>query len=475
MKKLIIALVVVFVIGFAIFTFMLLDEDDANSKKDLTLMNLDEVSLPLCTASPKVPDTDVTYYVAANEQGADNERCDGLAPTNEGNNHCPFKDFTSPRVREKLFLTPEGNYGTNSVTIKVRKGTYFIHPLKLFPDEPVQPLLINADGQTERESVILMSYDGEEAIIDGSCPSNLRTCDYPENPGKIWTILEIYGSHVIIQGLTFNNAYGRNIQIGSINTHIRCNKLIGSYGSDSDSIKAVSDEGPVYIYGNEFSGPYEQALDGTRARNWIIENNAVHDGTKGFGFKFGARNIIIRNNHFFDLKEKALDLGGDGSTSHVNEYEAYDIHADANTIERVEKAVEFAHCYNCTFNNNSVTRAKVGIHFGEEHPGHPDGCQNGRGCLPSTKAKISNNRFRDLRDPEGKFNNVFIVADPARILNLEASNNLYCVPDGEQPLFWRGGVVPQDLIRDLAVWQEKSNTDQNSQIAKTTDLKCKDW
>ena len=196
------------------------------------------VVLPACTESLVVPNTDVIYYVATNEPGADNQRCDGLSPTNEGNNRCPFKDFTSPSVREKLFLTPDGNFGTKSVTVKVRKGTYFIHPLRLFPKEPLQPLMINANGQSDRESVILMNYNGEKAVLDGSCPTSFSTCNYPDAPGKIWTLLEIYGSNVIVQGLTFDNAYGRNIQIGSANTHIRCNKLIGSYSSDSDSKKS---------------------------------------------------------------------------------------------------------------------------------------------------------------------------------------------------------------------------------------------
>src|SRR3989338_10123337 len=209
-------------------------------------------------------------------------------------------------------------------------------------NERRRQLLINANGQSENESVVLMNYNGEQAILDGTCPSNISGCDFPENPGKIWTILEIYGSNIIIQGLTFDNAYGRNIQIGAADTHIRCNKLIGSYGSDSDSIKATSGEGPVYIYGNEFSGPNEQAIDGTKARDWIIENNTVRDGG-GFGFKFGARNVLIRNNRFtslnLKLKRATIALGADGSSNHANEYEAYDIRAEGNIFDGVNYAV----------------------------------------------------------------------------------------------------------------------------------------
>ena len=38
------------------------------------------------------PTAATTYYLAIGEPGADNEACDGLAPTDEGGGHCPFKD-----------------------------------------------------------------------------------------------------------------------------------------------------------------------------------------------------------------------------------------------------------------------------------------------------------------------------------------------------------------------------------------------
>jgi len=202
----------------------------------------------------------------------------------------------------------------------------------------------------------------------------------------------------------------------------------------------------------------------------------VRDGG-GFGFKFGARNVLIRNNRFLNLKieKPILALGADGSSKHLNDYEAYDIRAEGNTFENVHSAVGISHCLNCSFNNNSVTRAKIGVDFGTENPAHTDGCRNGQGCLPSTDIKIFNNRFRGIRYPEININNVFISADSSRVSNLEAGSNLYCVPRGEQPIFWRGGVIPQDLIRDLAVWQEKLQTDYTSQIAAAGDPECINW
>jgi len=322
----------------------------------------------------------------------------------------------------------------------------------------------------------LMNYNGEQAILDGTCPASFKECAAPRDPGRILTLLEIYGSYVIVQGLTFDNVSQRNIQIGANNTHIRCNHIKGAYGPNNDSVKSATDEGPVYIYGNEFSGPFHQAVDATKAQDWILEKNIVHGGTKGFGFKFNARNVIVRNNHFYDLMEKGVDMGADGSSDHPYDYEAYNIRTENNVFERMgQTAAVIAHCSQCEFNNNTVSGAQVGIDFGQEHQGFPDGCRNGKGCMPSANTKIFNNRFRNMKYPKINLNNAFISAESARVSNLEASNNLYCVPQGEQPIFWRGGTFPQDLIKSLAEWQQKIGTDQGSHVVPASDPKCANW
>src|SRR5688572_23551674 len=43
-----------------------------------------------------------TYYVAMQEPGASNDACDGLAPSDMGGGHCPFRDFGSPRTANLL-------------------------------------------------------------------------------------------------------------------------------------------------------------------------------------------------------------------------------------------------------------------------------------------------------------------------------------------------------------------------------------
>src|SRR5215218_2832737 len=66
------------------------------------------------------PTAATTYYVAIGEPGADNEACDGLAPTDEGGGRCPFKDFDSPVTLALLD-------GVAGVRVEVREGTYMLH------------------------------------------------------------------------------------------------------------------------------------------------------------------------------------------------------------------------------------------------------------------------------------------------------------------------------------------------------------
>jgi hypothetical protein len=437
---------------------------------EATNLFLEATPLFSCTQPVPVPTTDVTYYVAINQSGASNTACDGLYPTNQGGGHCPFKDFTSANVRQKLSLDSGGNLGTKSVTVKVRAGTYQIHPLEIWgPLEPLQPLPIVSDATNAQEPVVLTNYNSEVAILDGTCPTSFSTCNYQDAPGKIWSIVETYGDHVYVQGLKFINAYSRNIQIGSTNTHVRCNNIIGPYGSDSDSIKAATDQGPVYIYSNAFSGPNEQAIDGTLAHSWFVDNNSVTEGG-GFGFKFNAVNVFIRQNSFTDLSlnKPALDFGGHGSSQHPGQYEAYWISATDNLFDGVLYPVEFAHCYNCTFNSNYVKNAEIGVNLGELDTGG-DGCQNGQGCLDSTGARVYNNRFKNISS--ASYDNLFVLADPAEIADLLMGNNIYCVPSGQSPRFWNGG----SIITSLSAWQSATGTDDNSQVLASTNSLCTSW
>lgn len=67
----------------------------ACSKKAASSM--DEYSPLACPSPAAVVPGAVTYYVATNVPGADDDACDGLSPTDAGNGHCPFKDFLGTR------------------------------------------------------------------------------------------------------------------------------------------------------------------------------------------------------------------------------------------------------------------------------------------------------------------------------------------------------------------------------------------
>lgn len=111
-------------------------------------------SMPCDAAILATPVTSKTYYVAIEEPGADNDACDGLAPTDEGNGHCPFKDFTSPAVRSVLDQV-------NDVRLEVRTGTYAVQGW-----EGIR--VSGLPGGTA--PAVLSAYPGEQPILDVAEP-----------------------------------------------------------------------------------------------------------------------------------------------------------------------------------------------------------------------------------------------------------------------------------------------------------------
>ena len=103
-------------------------------------------------------------------------------------------------------MANDGQFGAKSVTVKIRAGTYPIWPLEWVPSEPLAPLYIYGTGQSEDQAVVLMNYNGEQAVLDGTCSTSFDLCNSPEDPGRIWTILSMHGDWVKVQGLTFQNA-----------------------------------------------------------------------------------------------------------------------------------------------------------------------------------------------------------------------------------------------------------------------------
>jgi hypothetical protein len=110
----------------------------------------------LCTAEElREPTAAVTYYVAMEEPGADNDACDGLAPTDEGGGHCPFKDFTSAATRSILA-------DTSDVRLEVRTGHYRV--------QGWAGIQVSGIGTSDDERVILSAFPGEAPALDVSQP-----------------------------------------------------------------------------------------------------------------------------------------------------------------------------------------------------------------------------------------------------------------------------------------------------------------
>jgi hypothetical protein len=402
---------------------------------------------------PATPATTVTYYVATNEPGAHNTTCNGLHPTNQGGANCPFKDFTAIPVREKLYKTAGGSSPTKNVTVKVRTGTYIIQPLELFVGEPVTGLMINANGANENEFVVLTNYNNEVVTLDGTCGLGIPECNIPGAPNKTAVIMEIYGDRVVVQGLRFDNAAIRNTQIGATNTFFQCNILAGPYDADSDSVKNTTPVGPVTIYGNTFNGSYEQAIDATTAQNWTVSFNTFTNGVKGVGFKFGAQNNMISDNTFSNLTNEAISMGAAGSSNHVNDYEAVNIIARNNLIQTVGTGLQVFWCNGCQIIGNQIIGAAHGINFGSDETTQQSGCRNGVGCLPTTGAVVTGNKFQTITG------NVFITGkNPTMIANITAGTNNYCVTSGSA--LFRYGVG--DLT--FTQWKTTTNTDTTSSL-----------
>jgi hypothetical protein len=191
-----------------------------------------------------------------------------------------------------------------------------------------------------------------------------------------------------------------------------------------------------------------------------MEGNKVHEGIKGFGFKFNARNNIVRRNHFYDLKEEAVSLGAAGSSNHVSDYEAQNITAENNIIENVGKAVQIIWCFNCRFNNNQVNRARLGVDFGRDESALKSGCRNGAGCLPTTAAQVFGNRFRNLIGGGGIPLNTFVRGKhPAMVKYFMAGNNTYCKSGGDE-MFWHG-----ENLLNFTGWKQATGTDSTSSLA----------
>jgi hypothetical protein len=398
----------------------------------------DTSTLPQLTcASPTFGQTGPTYYVAINEPGADNERCDGTSPVNQGNGRCPFKDFSSARTFALL-------RNVAGVRVEVRTGVY------TFVSEG---LSILGAGNGESGRVVLTAYQNESVVFDGR--------------NALRELIRVGGSFTAVEKLTFRNAAAYNMQVGGGNDHlVQCNRFLAN--AASDSLKGVDGAVRTIVRGNDFSQWDSQAIDLTNVSSWTIVGNDIHDPRdstgNAIGAKFGARGVLITGNRF--RNSRGLSFGGT-STAHADDFEAYDLIAERNTFENITgQIVKFYSCSNCIFRDNDAKAIGGGFVLGGDQMDGPSGCPGG--CRPTLGASILRNRLTDLRGtPSYTFWGLFRKEAEA----LSAAGNLYCTPADQNPRF---RVDNQDLF-NLADWTRAIGTDTTSIVARSDQGICNTW
>jgi hypothetical protein len=377
-----------------------------------------------------------TYYVAINEPGADNERCDGSSPVNSGNGRCPFKDFTSARTFALL-------RNVAGVRVEVRAGVYtFVN----------EGLSITGTGNDESGRVVLTAYQNEPVVFDGR--------------NVLREVIRLSGRFTTLERVTVRNAGGYNVQVGGGSDHvIQCTRFLANFASDS--LKGLDGASHALVRNNDFSGWDSQAIDLTNVRDWTIDNNDFHDPKdatgNAVGAKFGARDISIVGNRFRNTRGIAF---GGTSSAHADDYEAYNLSAQRNVFENVAGGiVRFYSCSNCVFTDNTAKNVGGGFVLGGEQLDGPSGCAGG--CRPTRGATIARNRLTDLR---GSPSNTFWGVYRQEIVGLSAGGNLYCTPANQDARFRVDGV---DL--NFADWIRTVATDSSSAIARSDTGTCTSW
>jgi hypothetical protein len=390
----------------------------------------------LICATPTSGQNGPTYYVAMNEPGADNARCDGMSPVDRGGGRCPFKDFTSSRTFSLL-------RNVSGVRVEVRTGVY------TFVDEG---LSINGTGSSDAQRVVLTAYQNEGVVFDGR--------------NQLREVIRLSGRFTALEKVSIRNAAAYNVQVGGGSDHVlQCNRFLAN--ASSDSLKGVDTASRVIVRDNDFSEWDSQAIDMTNVRDWTIVNNEFHDPRSAtgnaIGAKFGSRGVLISGNRFRNTR--GLAFGGT-STPHADDFEAYDLVAERNTFDNVGGAiVRFYSCANCSFRDNDAKAVGGGfVLFGEQTDG-PSGCPGG--CRPTLGASVFRNRLTDLR---GNPSNTFWGLFRREAEGITAGDNLYCVPQDQDPRFRFEG---QDL--SFIDWTRAVGTDSTSTVARSTDGICNAW
>jgi hypothetical protein len=378
----------------------------------------------------------VTYYVAVNEPGADNERCDGLSPVDRGGGNCPFRDFRSQRTA-RLLTDVAG------VRVEVRAGTY------VFDEEGLN---VRGTGDREEERIVLTAYENEGVLFDGA--------------GIVRETVRLSGRYTVVERLTFRGAGAHHLEVRQGSHHrIQCNRFLANVASDA--LKGDPGTELTHVRHNEFTQWDSQAIDLTGVRGWTIEANMFHDPAssdgKAVGAKFGSRDVLITGNTF--RHTGGLAFGG-VSTAHDNEHEAFDLVAADNLFEGCRGAVvKFYSCEGCVVHDNEVDQAQGGFILGGERFEGPSGCRGG--CRPTQNATVTGNRLRDLTGGPEAPPNVFWFAYATETAGLTAGQNVYCVPPGERGRFFYDG-----SYLTFPEWTGSTRTDHTSRVAPADREPC---
>jgi len=407
-----------------------------------------------------------TYFVAVNEPGASNSTCDGLAPTDQGNGHCPFKDLSSPSVVALLD-------GTKSTRLELRAGTYLVNNW--------DGLRVNGAGTSEAERLVLTSYKGEKVVLDVPIPDGAG-CVAPNMPGCVRQVVRVLGQYTAVQGLTIQNGLGYNLEVnGGAHHLVRCNILTetADFPMRSDCLKLDGNTTDIDVLHNEFSHFRSQAIDMTNVSDVLVEGNDFHDphdaDAGATGCKYGARDVIIRGNNIHDLgsstKTSVFSLGGTGSP-HPDDFEAYRIHVVSNRISNVQgKLAQYASCKDCTFEKNDASNVGAGVLLSASATGLPECSADPAGCKAISGAVITGNRMKNFHGGGNAATaNIFIVVDMGEANGLAAGDNIYCAPAaGAHRFGWLGGFIA------FTDWVKASGTDASSKALVDGDPLCQGW
>jgi hypothetical protein len=412
------------------------------------------------------PKAATTYFVAVNEPGASNEACDGLAPSDEGNGRCPFKDLSSPAVRSLLD-------GAKSTRLELRAGTYVVTGW--------DGLRVSGTGASEAERVVLTSHRGEEAVLDVATPDGAGCTDEtaPTKPACVRQVVRVSGQYTVVQGLTIRNGLGYNVEVtGGAHHLVRCNHLTetADFPLRSDSLKLDGKAVDIAILRNEFSQWRSQAIDMTEVSDVLVEGNDFHDPHDedggATGCKLGTKDVMIRGNTVHDLgsstQTSAFGLGGTG-TPHADEFEAYRIQVVGNPVWNVPgKLAQVVSCQGCSVEKNDVFNIGGGVLVAAQATGLPECSASASGCRATEGMRVAGNRmkgFHGAGDPASA--NIFVYVDAGEGEGFVGADNIYCAPaEGAHRFGWLGDLLAFDA------WVGATKTDASSKALVESDPLC---